>query len=108
MKRILASLAKRFRTFAGHSTGDDTEPVSSLAPSAPGTENDGSQSRAGISSAQGFATAPIVPTQKRIIQLPMSQPREMKDAASSNPDFITRQELQRELDLLRRLIESRK
>jgi len=107
MKKFLASLAKRFRRFASHSSGNDQEPVS---PPAFSGEHDGFDSRAGIASA---SIAPIPPSVSRHTnglrsQQALSKPNEMQNARSVNPDFITRDELKREVDLLRRLIESRK
>jgi hypothetical protein len=107
MKRILASLVKHLRRFAAHPSGNDTESISPPASAAFAGGNDGSASRAAISST---SLSPGILRQPGIIQPPqrMPQSNDGKDARPFHPEFTTRQELQRELELLRRLIESRK
>jgi hypothetical protein len=110
MKNIFTSLAKRFWRLAANFPEADPETVSSSPLFYSSDERDGVTSHAKISSAR---TATVLPNTFEQQKIPHSQqgilkPNETRDANSFNPDFITRQELSRELDLLRRLMESRK
>lgn len=110
MKKILAHLAKRFRTFTTNSSRNDPEPVSASESSTFSAENDAFAARRKNPTISGSAISPAASRQPTNLhsQQSIQKLNEASVINSSNPDFITRQELERELELLRRLIESRK
>jgi hypothetical protein len=110
MKTILATLAKHFRRLTANSSGTETDPVSSPSPFAFSGQKDGFESPTKNSSAPITTILSSVSTRQNSLPPQPTIPKlnESKDANSFNRDFITRQELERELELLRRLIESRK
>jgi hypothetical protein len=106
MKKLLTNLAKRFRRFTANSPGHQPELVPTASPQPPvlAEEKDSFESHPKISAASIISRQPSgsnsgQQTLKR---------NDTRGAASVGADFITRQELKRELHLLRRLIESRK
>jgi len=108
MKAFLANHAKHFRRFAVQSSGKD---LGSIPPPAPFPgENHGFESRAKSPSPAIAAMSSIVSKPTNSLRSPHTRVRqnEMQNARSIHPEFITREELKRELDFVRRLIESRK
>lgn len=109
MKNILTRLARQFRIFAAGPSGN-TESVPSPEPSAFAGKNHA------IAPFPGTAPTPLTAITPNASRPPNSlrtgparpKPNELQNANSFNSDFITREELKRELDLVRRLIESRK
>jgi hypothetical protein len=109
MKKILTSFAKHFRRFTANSFTHDPEPASSPQSPAP-EEKEIFESLAKTPLASVAATSSSISTRKSGIhpQRAILKANEAQSTNSFSPDFITRQELKGELDLLRRLIESRK
>jgi len=110
MKNIFTSLAKRFRRLAANFPGAAPETDSSSPLFFSPDEKDGVKSHAKIPSARTATVLPKTFEQQKTPQSPQGivKPNETRGANPFNSDFITRQELSRELDFLRRLIESRK
>ena len=109
MKKILTNLVKQIRRFASNSSGHDTEPIPDRRLSSDFKEKAGFESHTHIPPSPIVTTLPDVPTHQRGSRgQPPLKPTEARPDNSINHDSITRQELQREVDLLRRLIESRK
>src|SRR5690349_5838076 len=106
MKNIFSSLAKRFQRFA-NSSSRDTEPVSSPEIRVPPRAKHAFESHPKTASASVAQTSRISLRPGGVHSQPAT--RKPNEAMSVNSfEFITRQELKRELDVLRRLIESRK
>jgi len=103
MKKLLTSLLRRLT--ANPST-QDPEPASS--PQAPAPVQEVSVSLAKTPLAPVTSISSSMPAKKSFVH-PQQTVLKSNEAQSINSlDFITRQELRGELDLLRRLIESRK
>lgn len=100
MKKLLTHLANLFRKSA------TAAPVGKTAPD----DSPGPELRPQLASAPPTISSPSIPPRPNIIQTTRAtpQPNETRIANSINADYITRQELRRELELLRRIIESRK
>jgi hypothetical protein len=111
MKKIFAHLAQRIRRFATDSRQHDpgSFPESSPRITADFEEKADSGQRSNAPRSANSATSPNISPQlaHRPAQL-VQKSTQAREAVSNNPEFITRRELQREMDLLRRLIESRK
>jgi hypothetical protein len=109
MKNFLANLAKRFLEFASDRSGPDTKSVSPAASAAFSTEHDGVESRRGNPPSSTSAISPgVLRSNRPSSRQPFANPNETNSAHSVDSNFITREELKRELDLLHRLIENRK
>ena len=110
MKTLLASIAKHLRKFATHNSANDAESVPAPVRSSFPGERQGSGFRRDIPSAPNTAISQGISRQQNINQPQQRifETNQVKDARSANANFITRRELERELELLRRLIESRK
>lgn len=109
MISLLINLANRFRRFTAESSGFDRNSTlqSSPQPVSFPRAKEKSDPTSGISPAS-INTSPPAISRKLAFEAAVLRSREAKDDSSFNPDFITREELKRELNLLRRLIESRK
>jgi hypothetical protein len=104
MKKILSDLAKRFRRFTTNSS-DHTQSSVNIPPASIITISPS------VSGVEGTRRAqPPTASQNAVKNSQAVQSRGLSNGNtfSFSPDFITRQELKRELDLVRRLIESRK
>jgi|GEM_PF-4826350 len=100
MKKLLTHLANLFRKSA------TAAPAGKAAPD----EAPGPELRTQLASLPTTIAPPSIPPRPTIVQTTRAtpQPNETRIANSINADYITRQELRRELELLRRIIESRK
>ena len=111
MKKIFAHLAQRIRRFATDSLERDLGPIPETLPrlTADFENKPDSGGRSNAHPSANSAKSPNISPQlvHRPAQ-PVQKSTQARDTVSNNPNFITRQELQREMDLLRRLIESRK
>lgn len=110
MKRFLISFAKRFRRATANSSDDNSESGPSPQPSALFGKEDALEPRSKIPPASNTAISLSASKQQGDLRIQQAvlKSNETGDTSSFNPDFITREELKRELDLVRRLIESRK
>jgi hypothetical protein len=109
MKKFFAILAEHFQRLAGNSTGNEAGAAPLFPPSA-GTNLPAVPTALPSASMRGTTPTASRSNQGRNEGSASGGASSLrnKGTPSLNPDFITRQELNRELDLLRRLIESRK
>jgi hypothetical protein len=106
MKKLFATLANQFRKFGRTPRPEITASAFSIRSAEP--EGFGARTKlAGPPLKIMFPHTPPPPGAVQTRQV-TQQSSEAKNVGSFGADFITRQELNRELDLLRRLVESRK
>jgi len=100
MKKLLNHLANLFRKSAA------AAPVGKTAPD----DSPGPELRTHLASLPTIIAPPSIPPRPNSVPTTRAtpQPNETRMPNSINADYITRQELRRELELLRRIIESRK
>ncbi len=109
MKKILISLAQRFRKFTANASGNNAASVAPFQTSVFSEKEDGFELGAKIpSSITTILPGASRPQSDIQSQQALVKPSAMESGNSFPPDFVTREELKRELDLLHRLIESRK